>query len=108
MENNYRKLIERIPAPAGLEARVLLAARQQEAEKAGPKRLAKRNWTPVLRGLACAACALALAVGTVSVRPAGNGGNNRRAGTEHIILFCKFNYLFHGLIIIVVRVYLVN
>ena len=58
--------------------------------------------------LACAACALALAVGTVSVRPAGNGGNNRRAGTEHIILFCKFNYLFHGLIIIVVRVYLVN
>ena len=50
--------------------------RQQEAEKAGPKRLAKRNWTPAQRGLACAACALALAVGTVSVRPAGNGGSD--------------------------------
>ena len=33
MENNYRKLMERIPAPAGLEAQVLLAARRQEAEK---------------------------------------------------------------------------
>ena len=42
------------------------------------------------------------------VRPAGNSGQHRRAGTEHIILFCKFNYLFHGLIIIVVRVYPVN
>ena len=32
--------------------------------------------SPALRGLACAACALALAVGTVSVRPVGNGGSD--------------------------------
>ena len=48
MENNYRKLMEDIPVPGELETRVLRAA--QRVEQAGPKRLAKRGWKPVLRG----------------------------------------------------------
>lgn len=67
MENNYRKLMEDIPVPGELETRVLRAA--QRVEQAGPKRLAKRGWKPVLRGAVCAACALALVLGTVHLRP---------------------------------------
>ena len=75
MENNYRKLMEDIPVPGELETRVLRAA--QRVEQAGPKRLAKRGWKPVLRGAVCAACALALVLGTVHLRPAVESGEQR-------------------------------
>ena len=76
--NEYEKLMERVHAPEELEDRVLCAARRQRAEQrekqTGPRRLAKRNWKPVLRGAVCAACALALVLGTVHFRPAEKSG----------------------------------
>ena len=72
MENNYRKLMEDIPVPGELETRVLRAA--QRVEQAGPKRLAQGLWKPVLRGAVCAACALALVLGTVHLRPVEERG----------------------------------
>ena len=72
--NDYQKLMENIPVPEKLEDRVLCAARRQRAEQAGPKHLVKWNWKPVLRGAVCAACALALVLGTVHLRPAGKSG----------------------------------
>ena len=74
MMNDYRKLMEDISVPKELETKVLRAARQQNTEQIAPKRLAKRNWKPVLRGAVCAACALALVLGTVHLRPAEKGG----------------------------------
>ena len=74
MMNDYRKLMEDISVPKELNGRVLRTARQRGAEQTGPKRLAKRNWRPVLRGAVCAACALALVVGTVHLRPAEESG----------------------------------
>ena len=74
MMNDYRKLMEDIAVPKELETKVLDAARRQRAEQAGPKRLAKRNWKPILRGAACAACALALVLGTVHLRPVEKSG----------------------------------
>lgn len=70
MKNQYQTLMEDIHTPAGLNERVLLAARRQTAEKAEPKRLARRRARPVLRVAVCAACALALVVGTVRFYPA--------------------------------------
>ena len=69
--NEYRKLMEDISVPKELNNRVLRAARQRGTEQTGLKRREKRNWRPVLRGAVCAACALALALGTVHLRPAG-------------------------------------
>ena len=69
-ENNYQKLTENIHAPAGLNDRVLRAARRETAERqTGPKHLAKRRTHPVFRTAVCAACALALVLGTVHLRP---------------------------------------
>ncbi len=77
-KNRYQKLMNEIHTPAGLNDRVLFAARQQAAEetaeKAGPKHLAPRRRHPAfLRTAACAACALALVLGSVTLRPAENG-----------------------------------
>ena len=72
--NDYRKLMEEISVPEELETKVLDAARRQRAEQAGNKRLARKNWKPVLRGAACAACALALVLGTVHLRPVEKSG----------------------------------
>ena len=74
MMNDYRKLMENISVPEELETRVLCAARRQRGEQVCPKRPAKRKWKPVLRGAVCAACALALVLGTVHLRPAGGNG----------------------------------
>ena len=68
MENDYRKLTERITVPEELNGRVLDAARR--TERAGTSRPAGRRWRPLLRGAVCAACALALVLGTVRPRPA--------------------------------------
>ena len=83
--NNYRKLMEEISVPEELEDRVLWAARRQRAEQAGPKRLAKRNWKPILRGAVCAACALALVLGTVHFRPAEKSGE--QPGTAPVMTY---------------------
>ena len=74
MMNDSRKLMENISVPEELETKVLCAARRQRGEQACPKRPAKRKWKPVLRGAVCAACALALVLGTVHLRPAGGNG----------------------------------
>ena len=70
MENKYRSIVEDIHTPAGLNERVLLAARRQTAAQAEPERPAKRRARPILRAAVCAACALALAAGTVRFYPA--------------------------------------
>lgn len=74
MENKYQTMMNGIHTPAGLNERVLLAAQRQTAERAEPKRLTRRRARPVLRAAVCAACALALAVGTVQFYPAERGG----------------------------------
>lgn len=73
MEHAYRKLMRDIRVPAGLNDRVAQAAGQRQAEQTGPKRLARRSH-PLLRGAVCAACALALVLGSVTLRPAESGG----------------------------------
>lgn len=74
MKNDYQKLMEHINTPAGLNDRVLRVARRQAVERTagqtGPKRLAPGRARPVLRGAVCAACALALVLGTVRFYPA--------------------------------------
>ena len=60
-ENNYQKLTENIHAPAGLNDRVLRAARRETAERqTRPKHLATRRPPPGFRPAVCAACGLAL------------------------------------------------
>ena len=74
-ENNYQKLTENIHTPAGLNDRVLRAAHRETAERqTGPKHLAKRRTHPVFRTAVCAACALALVLGTVHLRPTADTG----------------------------------
>ena len=74
-KNDYQNMMEHIQPPAGLNDRVLFAARQKAAEQesAGPKRLAPRKWRPVVRAAVCAACALALVAGSVTLWPIGGG-----------------------------------
>ena len=73
--NAYRNLMEHVQPPAGLNDRVLSAARRQKEgaeERTGPKRLERRR-RPVLRWAACAACALALVAGSFTLGPAPGG-----------------------------------
>ena len=74
-KNDYQNMMEHIQPPAGLNDRVLSAARQRAAEQepAGPKRLAPRKRRPVVRAAVCAACALALVAGSVTLGPIGGG-----------------------------------
>lgn len=74
MKNKYQTMMEDIPTPAGLNERVLRAAQQQTAEQAGPRRLVRRRGRPMLRAAVCAACALALVLGTVRFYPAEQAG----------------------------------
>ena len=62
--NDYRKLMEQIGVPKELESRVLSAARRQAAPRTAPRRGGR-----LLRGAVCAACALALVLGTVRLVP---------------------------------------
>ena len=66
MKRAYHDLMDKIPVPGGLNDRVLRAARQEEAS---PKRLEEGRRRPVLRAAVCAACALALVLGTVRFAP---------------------------------------
>ena len=74
-KNDYQNMMEHIQPPAGLNDRVLSAARRRTAEQepTGPKRLAPRKRRPVLRAAVCAACALALVAGSVTLGPIGGG-----------------------------------
>ncbi len=74
-KNDYQNMMEHIQPPAGLNDRVLSAARQRAAEQepAGSKRLAPRKRRPVLRAAVCAACALALVAGSVTLGPIVGG-----------------------------------
>ena len=74
-KNDYQNMMEHIQPPAGLNDRVLSAARRRAAEQepAGPKRLAPGKRRPVLRAAVCAACALALVAGSVTLGPIGGG-----------------------------------
>lgn len=66
--NRYQKAVENICVPAGLEERVLSAARCREAERGGGSR--GRQWfRPAARAAVCAVCALALVLGSVHLRP---------------------------------------
>ena len=93
-ENHYQKLMNDIHVPEGLEERTLWAARKQLAAETAPRRLAKRNWKPALRGAACAVCALALVLGTVRLNPAqndiGTGQVQYDAGLEVLGLTYEF------------------
>ena len=65
MKRAYHDLMEQISVPSGLNDRVLQTARQ-EAAGVGTRR--KRT---ALRAAVCAACALALVLGTVRLAPPG-------------------------------------
>ena len=76
--NTYQNLMEHIQPPAGLNDRVLFAARQRTAETenqaSASKRLAPPKRRPALRAAACAVLALVLVAGTWTLRPAGEDG----------------------------------
>ena len=79
--NPYQNLMEHIQPPAGLNDRVLSAARRQEtAEQPAPRRQTPRR-RPVLRAAVCAACALALVAGTWTLRPNGAAEEDGTPGT---------------------------
>lgn len=62
-ENKYQRVVESIPVPAGLEERVLSAARRQGTESG------RKGWfRPAARAAVCAVCALALVLGSVHLR----------------------------------------
>ena len=74
-KNAYRDLMEQIQPPAGLNDRVLFAARRRAAEAEqtpAPKRLLPKRRT-AFRAAVCAACALALVAGTFTLGPAPGG-----------------------------------
>lgn len=79
MKNDYRDLMETISVPEGLESRVLAAARQRRTA-VRPEKRRRTHW---LRNAACAACALALLLGTVTWRP----GQGESGG---LALSCSF------------------
>lgn len=85
-KNDYQNLMEHIQPPAGLNDRVLSAARQTagaQKETTGPKHLAPGKRRPVLRAAVCAACALALVVGSVTLGPRRRRARReRRAGNS--------------------------
>ena len=68
MKRDYQTLMESIKVPDGLNDRVLQAVRTQKAPAP------RRRWKPALRTAACAACALALVLGSVQLRPGSEEG----------------------------------
>lgn len=75
MKNSYQKLTDHIQPPDGLNERVLAAARETPA--AEPPCRPGRRW---VRRAVCAACALALVLGTWSFYP-GTDSRTEEAGT---------------------------
>ena len=81
-KNDYQNLMEHIQPPAGLNDRVLQTARQ-EAAGVGTRR--KRT---ALRAAVCAACALALVLGTVRLAPSLFTSRAEVAETCRILRAC--------------------
>ena len=82
MKNNaYQKLTDHIRPPEGLEERVLAAARGETA----PERV-RRPARPWLRAAVCAACALALVLGTWTFCP-GTAEETERDGAAALPAF---------------------
>lgn len=67
--NKYQMAVENICVPAGLEERVLSAARRQEAAQAGEGIGRRGRLRPAARAAVCAVCALALVLGSVRLGP---------------------------------------
>ena len=63
MKNSYREMMETINLPEGLSERVISSARETAERRPKQRR-------PLLRTAVCAACALALVMGTLTFRPA--------------------------------------
>ena len=74
MTNRYLKLTENIHTPAGLNDRVLFAARREAASAEAPVPAKRRRKNVFLRMGLCAACALALVLGSFTLRPAPSSG----------------------------------
>lgn len=87
MKREYETMMEHISVPDGLNDRVLQAARHQAAElpekQTGSKHLAKQRTRPVLRAAVCAACALALVVGSVQFRSGSEEGAAGLSGVQY-------------------------
>ena len=83
-QNHYRKLVESIHTPAGLNDRVLFAARRETVQDTRQEARKKAQRQPhFLRTAVCAACALALVLGGISLRPApavSGGGTDAPVG----------------------------
>lgn len=73
-ENNYRKLTESIRTPAGLSERVLATAKTQANPAHAAPRAGGRAKHPLWRAAVCAACALALVLGTWTIHPGTDSG----------------------------------
>ena len=71
MRNNYQQMMENIHTPAELNDRVLRAAGDRTWDASVKTHTPGKRRT-VLRTAVCAACALALVVGSVQLRPAQN------------------------------------
>ncbi|MEY8387580.1 hypothetical protein AALC17_09850 [Oscillospiraceae bacterium 38-13] len=80
MKNRYQTITEAIHTPAGLNDRVLLEARRRSTE---PFAMPRRRSRPVLRTAVCAVCALALVLGSFSLRtvPTTEPGSSGPAGS---------------------------
>lgn len=89
MKNNYWKLTRTIHVPDGLNDQVLFEARRLANEDAPPARKSRKP-VRLMRGLVCAACALALLLGGLHFRPAGIPDTPDNAGNPPMILTPTF------------------
>lgn len=84
MKREYETLMENLRVPAGLNDRVLQAARQQAAERPENQTGHRtKRARPVFRAAVCAACALALVVGSVQFRPGPEEGAAGLSGVQY-------------------------
>ena len=89
MKNSYQKMMEDIHTPAGLNERVLRAAAQGRSTAGAP---ARRRRRPILRTAVCAACALALVLGTFQLQPVEDGGAEREDGGGPVTVVPTFSF----------------
>lgn len=89
MKNSYQKMMEDIHTPAGLNERVLRAAAQGRSTAGAP---ARRRRRPILRTAVCAACALALVLGTFQLQPVEDFGAEREDGGGPVTVVPTFSF----------------
>lgn len=84
MKREYETLMENLRVPDGLNDRVLQAARRQAAERPENRNGHRtKRGRPVFRAAVCAACALALVVGSVQFRPGSEEGTTGLSGIQY-------------------------